>query len=231
MRHGYITVAVCLLLACAASAATITQTETYSGTPNLSRTFTFDEFDDLGGTLTLVSIEVLVELNIDGGKLILDNDGDDPASGTYEFGAKSDISSTDVSLLKVVGPPTEPVVAELSSLTSGAFSLAAQTGDGTNDFDPTPPDGMQIDGGPLSDSDAGFIATSLHSQYIGTSTYDIDLEVLQWSDFGGVSGIEWAVTPVSADGEVTVIYNYVPEPASMSLLGLGGLALIRRRKK
>ena len=228
MRNAWITATVCLLFACAASAATITQTETYSGTPNLSRTFTFDEFDDLGGTLTLLSIQVLVELNIDGGQLVLDNDGDDPASGTYEFGAKSDISSTDVSLLDGA---LQPVTAELSALTSGGFSLAAQTGDGANDFDSSPPDGTLINGGPLTDNDDGFISATLFAQYIGTGTYEIDLDATQWSDFGGVSGIEWAVTPVTADGEVTVIYNYIPEPASMGLLSLGGLALLRRRRK
>ena len=45
------------------------------------------------------------------------------------------------------------------------------------------------------------------------------------------SGIEYAVTPLSAAGDVTVIYNYIPEPATMSLLGIGALALIRRRRK
>ena len=228
MRNGWIITAVCLLCAGVASAATITQTETYSGTPNLSQTFTFDEFDDLGGTLTLLSIQVLVELNIDGGQLVLDNDGVDPASGTYEFGAKSDISSTDVSLLDGA---LLPVTAELSALTTGVFSLTGNVGDGANDFDPSPPDGMQVNGGPLSDSDSGFISATLFAQYIGTSTYDVDLDATQWSDFGGVSGIEWAVTPVTADGEVTVIYNYIPEPATMSLLSIGGLALLRRKSK
>ena len=76
----------------------------------------------------------------------------------------------------------------------------------------------------------GIIASTLFSQYIGPGTYDIMVDVLQWSDFGGVSGIEWAVTPVTCDGEVTVVYNYIPEPATLSLLGFGSLALVRRRR-
>ena len=228
MRNGWITAAVCLLCVTMASAATITQTDSYSGTPNWGQTFTFDEFDDLGGTLTLLSIQVLVDLDVAGGLLVLDNDGVDPASGNYEFGAKSDISSTDVALLDAA---FQPVTAELDASTLGTFNLDGNVGDGANDFDPTPPDGVQVNGLAQSDADSGFISATLFSQYIGTSTFDIDLDALQWSDFGGVSGIEWAVTPVSADASVTVIYNYVPEPASMGLLSLGGLALLRRRRK
>lgn len=228
MRNGLITAVVCLLSAGLASAGTVTQTETFSGTPNFSDTLTFDEFDDLGGTLTLTSIQVLVELNVQDGVLVLDNDGVDPASGTYEFGGKSDISSTDVSLLDAA---FQPVTGELEALTTGAFNLDGNVGDGPNDFDPSPPDGVQVDGLAQSDNDSGFIAAALFAQYIGTSTFDILLDATQWSDFGAIGGIEYAVTPVSADGEVTVVYNYVPEPATMGLLSLGGLALLRRRRK
>ena len=79
-----------LCLCAVGSATVITQTETFNGTPNLNRTFTFDEFDDLGGTLTLQWIRVTVTLDAVGGQIILDNDGENPASGSFEFGAKSD---------------------------------------------------------------------------------------------------------------------------------------------
>ena len=126
MKHLSIATVLCLLIAGSASAASITQTHSFNGTPNFTETFTFDEFDDQGGALTLLSIEVIFDLDIDGGIFILDNDGVDPAAGNYEFGAKGDISSTDVSLLDAA---LQPVTAELSTLTTGPFALAGNVGD------------------------------------------------------------------------------------------------------
>ncbi len=210
-----------------ASAAPIVQTLPFGGTPNFTETLTFNQFDDLGGTLTLQSIEVIFSLDVQGGSLTLDNDGVNGASGNFEFGAKGDLSSGDVSLLDGA---FQPVTAELDSIHQGPFNLAGNVGDGAGDYDPAGPDGMLYNGGLENDSDSGFINSTLFAPYIGVSTYDIDVNVDQWSDYGGVSGVEYAVTPVSASGEVTVIYNFVPEPATLAMLAVGGLFVVRRRR-
>jgi hypothetical protein len=229
-NRGFVIAFAVLASVSLASAATITQTETFSGIPNFSNDLTFDEFDDLGGTLILNWVRVQLNLNISGGEFTLDNDGVGPASGNYEFGANGAITSTDVALLDSA---FQPVVATVPTLSQGVFSLAGDDGDGLGVYDGTAPDGVVVSGGSYSNSDLGFIASSLLSQYMGNGTFDITADLTQWTDFGGVSGIEWAVTPVSADGSVVVTYDYsVPEPATMSLLAVGGVAaLIRRRRK
>ena len=210
-----------------AAPITITQTQPFSGTPNYESDLTFDQFDDQGGTLPLLSVEIIVTLNVNGGQLILDNDGVDPAAGTFEFGAKGNISSVDVALLNAL---SQPVTNEVSAVHTAGFNLAGNVGDGPNDFDPTPPDGMQYDGGPKTDASSGIVGGAYHGGYIGTGTFDIKASIAQWADFGGVSGIEWAVTPVTSSGTVQVIYT-IPEPAAMMLLVSGGAVVLLRRRR
>ena len=233
MRDVYVIIAVCLVGVAPAAAVSITQTKPFDGTPNYTRTLTFDEFDDQGGTLTLQSVQVSVELTVHNGTLRLDNDGEDPASGTFEFGGKGNISSTDVPLLNLV---FQPVTSEVAAIHSDSFSLAGNVGDGASDYSPDPPDGMQYVGVNESDSDSGFIHPTYFGQYTGTGTFDINVSVNQWADFGGVSGIEWAVNPGLADGEVTVVYDFggghVPEPVTMIgvLVSCTGLVRYLRRR-
>jgi len=216
-------------------AGSATESETFSGTPNFDQVLTFNEFDEQSGNRTLTDIQVLLSFSSIGGSLILDNDSGDPASGTFEFGAKGDISSVEVSLIDA---GFQPVVSEISAVYSDGFSLDPNTGDGSNDFDPTPPDGMQYDAGTQSGNDGGYLAAGVFSQYLGTSTFDVTADAIQWSDFGSVSGIEYAVSPSTASGTVTFNYFYdytgqpIPEPATMLLFGTGliGVAGVGRRR-
>jgi len=203
-----------------------TQEVRFCGIPNFTETLTFNQFDDMGGTRTLQSIEVYLELNVDHGTFILDNDGELPASGTFEFGAKGSLSSTDVDLLDM---SLQPVISEVQSLHSQAFDLDGNIGDGQFDFDPAAPDGLEYNGTLVSNWESGYINPTLFSQYIGMDTFDLDVFIEQWSEFGGVSGIEWAVTPVDSCGRAIVEYCYTPEPSTIVALALGTIFLRRRR--
>lgn len=216
-----------LLAATTVNASQVSQTLLIGpNTPNFGQTLTFNQFDSSLGTLN--SIYISLTLNIDGGRLILDNDSDDYASGTFEFGAKGSITSTDVSLLNA---SFQPVIDPLSAINSGAFSLDPNEGDVANDFDSSPPDGMQYDGQTASDNGNGFVASAVWAGYIGAGTFDIDFEAMQWSDFGSVGGIEYAVNPVDADGNLTIIYDYtIPEPTTMALLSIGAFGFLKKRK-
>jgi hypothetical protein len=172
----------------------------------------FNKFNLALGTLE--SIQVSFTLQTSGGQLILDNDSPSAASGTFEFGAVGSITSTD-------------------AYHTGAFNLTANAGDSLGDYDPTPTDGLQYDGGPETDTQSGLVNSLVWGGYTGTGagTYNIKYSVTQWLDYGSVSGIEVAFSPVIASGGVTVIYTYtpIPEPATVSLLTIGALAFLKRK--
>ncbi|MDD5134635.1 MAG: PEP-CTERM sorting domain-containing protein [Phycisphaerae bacterium] len=229
MKKFLIFLAVLLFVAAGpAFALTTPQTKYFSGIPSMSGSLAFDQFDTHGGIWVLDSVKVTLNLQTSGGELRLDNDSDNPASGNFEFGAKGSISSSDVPLLNssyIAIPGT------VNAYHSGSFNLAANVGDIGGDYDSSPPDGMLYTGGIETDSKFGFVGSGLWASYQGTGTYDIDYEVLQWLNYGSIGGIEYAVTPVTANGNVEVIYEYhvVPEPMTIGLLAMGGMALIRRK--
>ncbi len=230
MRNVSLCLAVILLTVIVqAEGGMITQALPYGGKPSFTQPLIFDEFDDQGGTLQLLSIQVIQWMSVDGGQIVIDNDGVDAAIGSFIFGALGSITSLDVALLDI---SSQPVIAQLSAAYSDpAVNLAGNVGDGTGDHDPNAPDGMQYNGQLQTDADDGFIDPGDWNQYIGTGTFQIDATVATAANFSGVGGVEVSYVPVDAIGEVMVIYNFVPEPATMCMLAIGGVAMLRRRNR
>ena len=209
--------------------ATSVQTKYFSGIPSLSGSLTFNQFNNSGGTLQ--SIQVLFYLQSTGGELIIDNDGDSLVSGSFQFGAIGNIGSSDVDLLS---SSSLPIPGQVNAYHSQAFSLDADNGDGPDNYDPTSPDGMLYSGGIESDSKSGFVGSTFWSMgtrgFLGTGSFNINYSVPQFVSCGNVEGVEYSDTRVNATGYVTVTYTYIPEPATITLLGLG-LFAFRRNKK
>ena len=218
----------------ATQAATFTQTETFSGTPILTETLTFDKFNgQVAGSL--IGIEITYEMSVTGGSLGVDNDGAAPATVTVELGATGDLSSSDVTLLDA----SFANVWSISASESQNFNLATDDGDGAN-YQAGGADNAVM--GPINESDnvAGNVNGIFFAQYSGAGTFDIDAEIGQILDFGGNGGVAGTFTATSASGSVTVKYitdfvaPAVPDSgSSAALLAIGfgaiGVAGARRR--
>jgi len=231
----FLALAVLFVAVTSVSAEQEYQFQEFDGIPNINAPLTFNKFDSNLGTLQ--SITMLFTVNIYGGQLILDNDSDQPASGQWELGAAGTLISNDVSLTNSSLQPlfTTP----LQVVTSGAFNLAANEGDGQSELSALTPDGATFIGQNGTDNVNGSIGTGAFTGYVwdnvnGTGTYDINANIVQWVNYGSIGGIEYSVTPVNADGKLEVWYNYatVPEPGSIAglLSGLAALGFSLKRR-
>ncbi|MCF7818284.1 MAG: choice-of-anchor E domain-containing protein [Kiritimatiellales bacterium] len=228
MIKGIVCGATLLMASGIAQAAVITQTKTFSGQPNYSSPLTFNKFNDNGGTYTLNSILITVQLNTEAGATLgIDNDGVDPASGSVEFGSSGSITSSDVTLAKAGGGL---FLASLSSITTKNMNLSGDDGDTTvystlgTDFD-------SLVTTATSTSDSTFINSFFFNEYTGVDAYTITYGVNQFINMGAFSGAQFQGNPVGANGSITIEYDYaIPEPASIAMIGViaGACIFIRR---
>jgi hypothetical protein len=211
-----------------ASAATITQTGSYSFIPTGSQTLAYNKFNPALGTLT--SVTVTTSLTKSGGSLFLDNDSGTAASGNVSQTVRIDLASGDVSFVATVGTAGSNVNAS----TNFSVSLAADTGGDVSGYQN---DGGADNGGQafsdVSTSQTKTINPFFQNTYEGTGTFDITVDGIQSFNTSTVSGAAGSFTNSAATGEVTITYNYtaaIPEPTSALLGGIGLLALLRRRR-
>jgi len=203
--------AIGILGVCTASANAEDKSFSFPLSPG-SQNLSFQQFDESGGlTLTGVTLELLsgsIQAHVEA-----ENDSNIPGSMGINIFCSLDVNGPNVSTAALISDSVGPVSVSASD---GVF----RSGLDYHDF------GV-ISGSIASSSNS---ATNL-APWIGTGTVVVNVQGSGgFSVFGVTDSVTW-VEDFGADGIVRVTYEYIPEPATMTLLGLGCMILFRKRKK
>lgn len=215
------TMAICLLVAFSSSAIAdsityevdILTTDIGNGsTVNLPQ---FDPSDPALGP-TLISIVLQLDATALNGTIIWDNESEALTDVTLGIGAT----------VTATGPDSFALVA-IPLQTGQAYDVPA-------DNDGYPPDyagddSFAVSTGTGSDSDSD--NPTDFTPYIGTGTFSVNIasSVKTNTETDGGDGMT-QTTAGDYYGKVKVTYTYVPEPATLSLLGAGAVLLYRRKR-
>jgi hypothetical protein len=212
-------------------AESVTQTNTFSGTPNYTSYLTFNKFDTLGGTRTLTGVNVSISLLTTAqGRVGVDNDGGSPASGTVTMGTSLNVikhtGSSNPLIMDENGDGLSPIYAT----TSKSMSLAADDGD-TTTYSTAGGDYDIMNVLATQSSSSIVIGSDYWVKYTGTGTFVFDATSAQSTDFSSFGGAQVQMDPMSSLGTVVVRYDFIPEPATASMMALvSGIGFLIRRR-
>jgi hypothetical protein len=220
-------------LAASSAQALPTYTVSYEDTQGLpndtNTTLNLPKFNISGATLTNVWLKL--EIRLSGAVVELDNDATVDQGGTAQVLSTVNTLGSSATLLKT--DFTSFTGTNLGINQTANFPLAITTGDPLGVFNAQPGNGdyAKWDPGTLARTDSGDIAGSVWGGYEGTGNFTVTVNnsYLAGATFEGADGYFQGSTP-SGEFYGKVTYTYTPEPATLSLLALGGLALIRRRR-
>ncbi|MGF1632779.1 MAG: choice-of-anchor E domain-containing protein [Phycisphaerae bacterium] len=207
------------VLATAAQAATVTFGPILFDNGGLDYTagsngsFSMPQFDPGLGTLLSVTVEVTG--NSFGGSNALDNQSAQAGEASVTIGSN----------IFVTGPSSLLILTQPSETNSGP--VAADDG-GPIDF--IGPDAISVVGTSSTDTDSDLLTTSL-SPYIGLGSVIFNFSsFVNTANSATVSPTFSTTSPPSFNFTATVTYEYIPEPTGLSLLALGALPMVRRRR-
>jgi len=209
-----LTIAIAVLaLAAVAHAGVYTHEVPYSGAVPGSQTVQLPKYN---GGETLVSVQLFLESNAYAGSITWDNESAVTTDVLLGIGAKVTATAPDATTLVAV------------PMTTGTSLGVAADNDGGADYIGT--DSFNLLGGTSSDND-NKLATNL-TPYMGAGNFNVLVAAVVETTISTTGGSGVSInTPGTTDGKVKVVYTTVPEPATMSLLAIGGVAALIRRKK
>jgi hypothetical protein len=215
MKRAVLILAMLMASAVVTQAGTIVHTIPYGplGIPSNS----FVLVPQYNGADPLLSIKLELISDAAGGSIEWDNE--DPVTGTVTLKIGATITATGPSSVTMITIPSQ----------EGTTSVAADN-DGAPDYIGT--DAFAVTSGTGHDEDSDTLTnTALFTPYVGTGNFQVDLSsaVFTSVETTGVSGVSRS-TNGTTTGSIKVTYEYIPEPATMALLSLGGLAMLRRRR-
>lgn len=184
----------------------VSQTNTFSGTPNFFGTLVFDKFNAAAAGYTVTQVVITSTLNIDGFTLSVSNIGAGNATlDAYAFGARNRVIITPLN-------ETNTVIA-------------------TNADEPgtliEPGQKVTIQGtAQQSRSVRTLIASNEMAEFLGSGTFGVNYSASQTKTVSTTGSTTDAMTPSTAWGSVVLSFFYaVPEPSTWMMIGFGILFL------
>jgi len=188
--------------------------DSYSETTDWTHTFELPQFDDMGGSRTLLAVVVTLDATIEALGQV-----ENMESWEHEITLTLD-AFVSLSFMD------EPLVADTGVSKNEVFQ--ASPFDGAFDFDGPSGGGFDLSGfDQASTSRSG--AEDL-SPWIGTGTVDIVGHGYSVSSAAGPGNVAFQFMTEAA-GKVTVRYEYIPTPGALTIMAIAGSLLIPRRRR
>lgn len=216
---GKISLAAALLLttgtlAQAASYNTATETTGWQGL-GFADTLYLSQFDTSLGTLTGVTLHIT---DAEQAEVTVENGSASPASITVSLAGS--VEATDNNGIDSIA---------ILNKNFGPYSLGANEGPTIPTYNGSGPDFQDL--GLISDTATKTVSSFNLSLYEGPGTVPIDITGLGGWNASGSTAYSLNINEFVGQGSVYATYTYtVPEPSSALFLGLGGLALVWRRR-